>query len=231
MVVTPFTVDGKVATDEIAAVVAHSSTAGVPGVSALGLGGEATGAHARRAVAVAAEVLAAAGPDARSSGAAPTTPSSHASSRCSRRARSGGDHARGPPRSSVGSTRSRVHYEAVASAIAPVPMIVQDAPAFLGVTLGRAFIERLMGRATTSVTPSPRAFPPSTSSRSSRGSRASASSGVTAACTFPTSSLRAPSARFRAARPRRASRRSSSAGCAATTRARARCTRGCFPCS
>ena len=41
MVVTPFTVDGKVALGEIAPVVAHQLDAGCPGVSALGLGGEA----------------------------------------------------------------------------------------------------------------------------------------------------------------------------------------------
>jgi 4-hydroxy-tetrahydrodipicolinate synthase len=146
MVVTPFTVDGKVALGEIAAVVAHQLDAGCPGVSALGLGGEALALTLDERVAVAREVLSAAG--ARRAIIGCSTDDTQLARKLAVHAAARGAAAilLAPPSQMGGLDEIALHFEAVARAIAPVPMIVQDAPAFLGVTLGRAFIERLMGR-------------------------------------------------------------------------------------
>jgi 4-hydroxy-tetrahydrodipicolinate synthase len=142
MVVTPFGADGSVAAEEIAAVVAHQLAAGCPGVSALGLAGEAGELTRDERLAVADAVLAAAGPGRAIIGCS-ADDTGHARELATAAATHGAAAimlaapAHGEPAG---------HFETVARAISPVPLIVQDAPAFLGITLGRAFIETLMER-------------------------------------------------------------------------------------
>jgi 2-keto-3-deoxy-L-arabinonate dehydratase len=143
MIVTPFGGDGRVATGEIAAVVAHQLAGGCPGVSALGLAGEAAELSLHERGIVAQAVLDAAGPGRAIIGC---SVDDTAEARALARAAAAGGAAAvmlaAPRHDSIAE-----HYESVARAIDPVPLIVQDAPAFLGVSLGRSFIEALMERA------------------------------------------------------------------------------------
>ena len=144
MIVTPFTVSGRVAADEIAAVVAHQLAGGCPGVSALGLAGEASALDLGERTVVARAVLAAAGPGRAIIGCS-IDDSAHARELAVDAASHGAAAIMlAAPGHLQGHEALRGHYETVAQAIAPVPLIVQDAPAFLDVTLGRAFIEPLM---------------------------------------------------------------------------------------
>jgi 4-hydroxy-tetrahydrodipicolinate synthase len=144
MVVTPFTATGEVATDELAAVVAHQLAGGCAGVSALGLAGEATELDLDERRAVARKVIAAAGPGRAIIGC--STDDTAQARELALAAAGLGAAAIMLAAPATPQDRGAVvaHYEAVAHAIAPLPLIVQDAPAFLGVTLGRAFIESLM---------------------------------------------------------------------------------------
>jgi 4-hydroxy-tetrahydrodipicolinate synthase len=144
MVVTPFTATGEVATEELAAVVAQQLAGGCAGVSALGLAGEATELSLDERRAVAREVVAAAGPGRAIIGCS-TDDTAQARELALAAAGLGAAAIMlAAPGDLQGRGELAAHYEAVAHAIAPVPLIVQDAPAFLGVTLGRAFIESLM---------------------------------------------------------------------------------------
>jgi 2-keto-3-deoxy-L-arabinonate dehydratase len=142
MVVTPFAADGRVAADEIAAIVQHQLAAGCPGVSALGLAGEASELTLDERGVVAEAVLRAAGPGRAIIGCS-VDDVGQASSLALAAAEGG---AAAVMLAAPAHGELAAHYEGVARAIAPVPLIVQDAPAFLGVTLGRAFVESLMER-------------------------------------------------------------------------------------
>lgn len=144
MVVTPFTADGGVAIEELAPVVAHQIGAGCAGVSALGLAGEAAELSLDERRAVARAVVQAAGPGRAIIGCS-VDDSGHARALAVEAAGLGAVAIMlAAPANLEGRRELTAHYEMVARAIAPVPLIVQDAPAFLGVTLGRGFVEALM---------------------------------------------------------------------------------------
>jgi 2-keto-3-deoxy-L-arabinonate dehydratase len=146
MVVTPFAADGSVAVGELAAIVAHQLAGGCPGVSALGLGGEVSELTRTERVEVAREVLAAAGAGRAIIGCS-ADDTALARKLAVHAATRGAAAIMVAAPGHVGSHDEIAdHYATVARAIAPVPVIVQDAPAFLGVTLGRSFVEALMER-------------------------------------------------------------------------------------
>jgi 2-keto-3-deoxy-L-arabinonate dehydratase len=141
MVVTPFTADGAVAIDELAAVVAHQLEGGCAGVSALGLAGEASELSLAERHAVARAVLEAAGPGRAIIGCS----IDDTARACELALDAAGRGANAIMLAAPADHADRAdHYATVARAIAPLPLIVQDAPAYLGVTLGRVFVESLM---------------------------------------------------------------------------------------
>jgi 2-keto-3-deoxy-L-arabinonate dehydratase len=144
MIVTPFAASGELATDEIEAIVAHQLAAGCPGVSALGLAGEASELTLAERSAVAQAVLAAAGPGRAIIGCSVDDTARACELAVDAASRGAAAVMLAAPGHLQGHAALAGHYEAVARAIAPVALIVQDAPAFLGVTLGRSFIEPLM---------------------------------------------------------------------------------------
>ncbi len=144
MVVTPFTAAGGVATGELAAVVAHQLAGGCAGVSALGLAGEAAELRLDERRAVARAVVAAAGRGRAIIGCSVDETGQARELAVDAAALGAAAIMLAAPGTLQGRGELAVHYRTVARAIAPVPLIVQDAPAFLGVTLGRAFVESLM---------------------------------------------------------------------------------------
>jgi 2-keto-3-deoxy-L-arabinonate dehydratase len=143
MIVTPFAADGRVAVGELAAVVAHQIAGGCPGVSALGLAGEAAELSLHERVLVARAVLEAAGPDRAIIGCSvDDTSEAQALALAAAEAGAAAVMVAAPRHDEIAA-----HYESIARTIDPLPLIVQDAPAFLGVSLGRSFIEALMERA------------------------------------------------------------------------------------
>lgn len=143
MVITPFAADGRLAIDEIVAVVEHQLAAGCPGVSALGLAGEASELTPDERRAVARAVLEAAGPGRAIIGCSVDD----TAQACALAVDAANGGAAAIMLAAPAHAEPARHYETVARAIAPVALVVQDAPAFLGVTLGRAFIESLMQQA------------------------------------------------------------------------------------
>jgi 2-keto-3-deoxy-L-arabinonate dehydratase len=143
MIVTPFAGDGRVAAGELADVVAHQLAAGCSGVSALGLAGEASELSLHERGLVARAVLEAAGPGRAIIGCSvDDTAEAQALALAAAEGGAAAVMVAAPRRDDVAA-----HYESIAHAIDPLPLIVQDAPAFLGVSLGRSFIEELMARA------------------------------------------------------------------------------------
>jgi len=121
MVVTPFTANGRVAVDEIAAVVAHQLAGGCPGVSALGLAGEASSSTSTSAPPWRA-VLARCRPRARDHRLQHRRHVARTRA-CGRRASRGAAAIMlAAPGHLQGRGALLEHYETVARAIAPVPL-------------------------------------------------------------------------------------------------------------
>jgi 4-hydroxy-tetrahydrodipicolinate synthase len=146
MVVTPFAADGRVAVGEIGAIVAHQLGGGCPGVSALGLAGEALELTLDERVEVAREVLASAGGGRAIIGCSADDTALARKLAVHAATRGAAAIMVAAPAHLPSQAEIAEHYVAIARAIAPVPLIVQDAPAFLGITLGASFVEALMER-------------------------------------------------------------------------------------
>jgi 4-hydroxy-tetrahydrodipicolinate synthase len=141
MLVTPFAANGAVELAEVAALTRFCLEEGVQAVAVGGLASESAALTLDEREAVAATVLA-------SAAGAPvvvgcTTAETAASLRLARHAADGGAAAVmvAPAQASTGDVAS--HFATIAAAIAPVPMMVQDAPAFVGVTLDPDFVGAL----------------------------------------------------------------------------------------
>lgn len=145
MLVTPFDEAGNVVLDDFTPLITAMLNAGVPGLATLGLGAEAALLSADERLAVTDRVLdIAVGVPVIVGATSEDTASScqyaeHAAQR-------GAAAVMVAPSSEVGSAQSALkrHYLAVADAIAPVSLMVQDAPTFIGVSLDAPLIAELV---------------------------------------------------------------------------------------
>jgi 4-hydroxy-tetrahydrodipicolinate synthase len=144
MMPTPFDPSGAVVLDDVERLTVHVLESGAAGVAALGLAGESSRLHEAERMAIADRVIHSASGRPVIIGA--SADSTDAACRLAR-------HAAGmgaaiimvaPPRTS-GLPRAALsdHYIQVARAVAPCPVMIQDAPGFLNVELGPAFIRTL----------------------------------------------------------------------------------------
>lgn len=144
MAVTPFTADGAVSLTELPKLVAFVLESGCAGVSALGLGGEVNALTPDERQAIATTVVDAAGgaPVLIGCSAGETELAielaEHAASL-------GAAAVMVAPPSRPEWSREQLfdHYVRIASTVAPLPVMVQDAPAFVGVALDAQFVSEL----------------------------------------------------------------------------------------
>ena len=145
MLVTPFDASGNVSADELAAIAHHQLNAGVAGLSILGLAGESAALTPAERISVARLVLAIAkGVPVIVGCTAPDTATSR--DLAIDAAQHGAAVIMVAPPSRADWTIDQLfeHYGNVADAIYPTPLMVQDAPAFIGVSLSPEFITRLV---------------------------------------------------------------------------------------
>lgn len=144
MAVTPFALDGSVAAEELPRVVSFVLDSGCHGVSALGLGGEVGSLTPAERRLVAETVCAAAGEAPVLIGC--SAPETELAAELATHAAETGAAAvmvAPPPRPEWAREQLLAHYVRVAEAVAPLPLMVQDAPAFVGVALDAAFVREL----------------------------------------------------------------------------------------
>ncbi len=144
MLVTPFATDGSIALNEFSAIAEAAMREGASGLSVNGLAGEAhaLSVEERRHTARAALDVAAGLPVVVGASASETDDAVV----LARDAVELGAHAvmvAPPPRSDVHREELFEHYSRVAREVAPTAVMVQDAPAFLGVALDADFILEL----------------------------------------------------------------------------------------
>jgi 4-hydroxy-tetrahydrodipicolinate synthase len=144
MTATPFAADGAVAEAELPRVVAFGLENGCHGVSALGLGGEVDhlAPEERRRIAEVV-VAAAAGAPVVIGCSSPETALSLELAVHAAEAGAAVVMLAAPRRLDWTRPQLHEHYAAVARAIAPLPLMVQDAPAFVGVALDADFVAAL----------------------------------------------------------------------------------------
>jgi 4-hydroxy-tetrahydrodipicolinate synthase len=144
MLVTPFAHDGAVAHDELAAIAELCLGAGAAAIAVGGLASEVGTLTADERVAMTATVLGAAAgsPVVVGCSASDTATSIQLATAA---ANDGASVVMIAPPNRPDWTREEVHrhFAAVAQAIAPTPVMVQDAPAYVGVTLEADFVTRL----------------------------------------------------------------------------------------
>jgi 4-hydroxy-tetrahydrodipicolinate synthase len=148
MAVTPFAADGSVAADELRHVVSFVLESGCHGVSALGLGGEAGALTPEERRLVAERVVAFAGGAPVLIGcSAPETELAAALAVHAAETGAAAVMVAPPPRPDWTREQLLGHYVAVALAVDPLPLMVQDAPAFVGVALDPEFVRTLRAEA------------------------------------------------------------------------------------
>jgi dihydrodipicolinate synthase/N-acetylneuraminate lyase len=147
MLVTPFDATGAVSLGELASLAHHQLTSGVAGLSVLGLAGEAASLTAAERMSIARLVLSIAKgvPVIVGCTAAETASAIELATDA---ARNGAAVVMVAPPSRADWSVDQLfeHYGRVAEAIHPTPLMVQDAPAFIGVSLSSEFITRLAQR-------------------------------------------------------------------------------------
>lgn len=143
MAVTPFAADGSVAVAEVPGVVSFALESGCHGVSALGLGGEVGSLTPDERRMIAETVIGAAGGAPALIGC--SAPETELAVALSLHAAETGAAAVmvAPPRPDWSRERILEHYARIAAAIDPLPVMVQDAPAFVGVALDPQFVREL----------------------------------------------------------------------------------------
>jgi 4-hydroxy-tetrahydrodipicolinate synthase len=146
MMVAPFDVGGALALGELRKVVELALAEGAQAIAVNGLGGESTALdeNERRQVAEAALEAAAGTPVI----VGATATGTELARRLAIHAADRGAHAvmlAPPSNPALSVPELEAHFGAVAEAVAPTAMMIQDAPAFLGVSLEAAFVERLRG--------------------------------------------------------------------------------------
>lgn len=147
MVVTPYRADGAVSLPEIARVVEFELEQGCPGVSALGLGAEVGMLSVDERSAITRTVIGAAG--GRPVVVGCSSPETALSVGLAREAAAAGAAAAmvaPPPRPELSRRELLDHFTVIAEAVAPLPLMVQDAPAFVGVALDPDFVAALRRR-------------------------------------------------------------------------------------
>ncbi|HEX3805809.1 MAG TPA: dihydrodipicolinate synthase family protein [Gaiellaceae bacterium] len=148
MVVTPFAADGAVSEAEIPRVVSFVLESGCHGVGALGLGAEVgalTPEERKRIVEIV--VGAAGGMPALVGCSSDETELSVALATHAAEAGASVIVVAPPPRPDWSRAELLEHYVRIASAIDPLPVMVQDAPAFVGVSLDSDFVRELRASA------------------------------------------------------------------------------------
>lgn len=147
MLVTPFDPSGAVSLDELASVAHRQLDAGVAGLSILGLAGESSSLTSAERMSIARHVLSIAkGVPVIVGCTAPDTATT--SELAVDAAQTGASVVMVAPPSRVDWSADQLleHYARVADAIYPTPLMVQDAPTFIGVSLSPEFITRLTQR-------------------------------------------------------------------------------------
>lgn len=145
MLPTPFDDGGRIQWEEIAAIIAYQIESGVHGIAALGLGGEAARLSVEERLKVADGVLRAV---PRNTPVLIGVSADDTADACAlaRHAAERGATAvmAAPPRMPTMSRQSlREHYLAVCDAAGSIEVMVQDAPAFIDVSLGAEFVANL----------------------------------------------------------------------------------------
>jgi 4-hydroxy-tetrahydrodipicolinate synthase len=145
MLPTPFDETGQILWEDFAPVISYQLDNGVRGIAALGLGGEASRLSDSERRAVAEKVLSFVPKDIPviiGVSANDTTTAcalaSHAAANCATAVM-----VAPPNMPGISREKLRDHYLAVCDAAAPIDVMVQDAPAFLDVSLGAAFVAEL----------------------------------------------------------------------------------------
>jgi 4-hydroxy-tetrahydrodipicolinate synthase len=147
MLVTPFDPSGAVSLDELASVAHHQLNAGVAGLSILGLAGESAALTSAERISIARLILSIAkGVPVIVGCTAPDTAT--AMQLAVDAAQAGAAVVMLAPPSKVDWSVDQLfeHYARVADAIHPTPLMVQDAPTFIGVSLSPEFITQLVRR-------------------------------------------------------------------------------------
>jgi 4-hydroxy-tetrahydrodipicolinate synthase len=144
MLVTPFDAEGRLSWDELYAIADRQIEAGVSGLSILGLAGESAALDYDERVTLSKRVLARAVDTPVIVGCTATDTVTTISLACEA-AEAGAVAVMVAPPSKVDWSRNQLkdHYIAVAKAIAPTSIMVQDAPAFIGTSLDSAFVSEL----------------------------------------------------------------------------------------
>jgi 4-hydroxy-tetrahydrodipicolinate synthase len=144
MLVTPLDVEGRIAWDDLAAIADRQIQAGVSGLSILGLAAESGSLNHDERIAICRYVL------SRTTGipviaGCSAASTSEAVSLASEAAKAGAAAIMVAPPGRVDWSRDQLkdHYSAVASAISPTPLMVQDAPTFIGTSLDTSFVQEL----------------------------------------------------------------------------------------
>jgi dihydrodipicolinate synthase/N-acetylneuraminate lyase len=144
MLVTPLDGQGRVEWNDLAAIAERQIQEGVGGLSILGLAAESSALHHDERIAICRDVL------SRATGTpvivgCTAAGTDEAVSLAIEAAAAGAAVIMVAPPGPVDWSRDQLkgHFSAVARAIRPLPLMVQDAPAFLGISLEVAFVQEL----------------------------------------------------------------------------------------
>ena len=147
MLITPFDHSGNVSLDELAAIAHRQLKVGVAGLSILGLAGESAALTSAARKSIARLVLSIAkGVPVIVGCTAPDTATSTELALDAAQHHAAVIMVAPPSRTDWSVDQLLEHYGRVADAIHPTPLMVQDAPAFIGVSLSPEFIIRLAQR-------------------------------------------------------------------------------------
>jgi 4-hydroxy-tetrahydrodipicolinate synthase len=147
MLVTPFDPAGTVSLDELASVAHHELDGGVAGLSILGLAGEAAALTSAERMSISRLVLSIAkGMPVIVGCTAPDTATTTKLAVDAAQNDAAVVMVAPPSRADWSVDQLFEHYTGVANAIYPTPLMVQDAPTFVGVSLSPEFITRLAQR-------------------------------------------------------------------------------------
>jgi 2-keto-3-deoxy-L-arabinonate dehydratase len=144
MLPTPFDETGAIQWDEFAAIIAYQLDNGVHGIAALGLGGEASRLSVDERLKVADTVLRAVPRNIPVLIGVTAQDTVSACTLAARAAQCGATAVMvAPPANPMSEEALRDHYLAVCDAAGPIEVMVQDAPAFIDVSLGAKFVADL----------------------------------------------------------------------------------------
>lgn len=144
MLVTPLDSEGRIAWNDLDAVTDRQIEAGVDGLSILGLAAESAALSHDERIAICRHVLARTGSIPVIAGCtASNTPETESLAREAAGAGAAAVMVAPPARVDWSREQLKEHYCAVASTIRPTPLMVQDAPTFIGTSLDTDFVQEL----------------------------------------------------------------------------------------